>query len=84
MRTTRAAMSALEGGARSTTRRDRYFGSKLNSFLVLKTGLQSWLEAALAESAVSEDTGASRRSSKGSLEESRAESEKDELIDISP
>ena len=49
MRTTRAAMSALEGGARSTTRRDRYFGSKLNSQFVLKTGLQSWLDAAVVE-----------------------------------
>ncbi|TVY78559.1 ATPase family AAA domain-containing protein [Lachnellula suecica] len=50
MRTTRAAMSALEGGARSTTRRDRYFASsKLNSQLVLKTGMQSWTEAALVE-----------------------------------
>ncbi|TVY48780.1 ATPase family AAA domain-containing protein [Lachnellula occidentalis] len=49
MRTTRAAMSALEGGARSTTRRDRYFGSKLNSQFVLKTGMQSWLDAAMVE-----------------------------------
>ena len=45
MRTTRSAFSALEGGARSTTRRDRYFGEKLNPYLVLKTGLPSWLEA---------------------------------------
>jgi hypothetical protein len=49
MRTTRAAMSALEGGARSTTRRDRYFTSKLNSQFVLQTGMQSWLDAALRE-----------------------------------
>ncbi|KAF4633442.1 hypothetical protein G7Y89_g4675 [Cudoniella acicularis] len=47
MRTTRAAMSALEGGARSTTRRDRYFGSKLNAQFVLNTGMQSWTDAAL-------------------------------------
>jgi hypothetical protein len=45
MRTTRAAMSALEGGARSTTRKDRYFGPGLNPHFVLKTGLQSWLDA---------------------------------------
>jgi len=49
MRTTRAAMSALEGGARSTTRRDRYFSSKLNSQFVLKTGMPSWIDAALVE-----------------------------------
>jgi len=45
MRTTRAAMSALEGGARSTTRKERYFGPDLNPYLVLKTGLPSWLDA---------------------------------------
>lgn len=49
MRTTRAAMSALKGGARSTTRRDRYFTSKLNSQFVLQTGMQSWLDAAQRE-----------------------------------
>ncbi|TVY92339.1 ATPase family AAA domain-containing protein [Lachnellula willkommii] len=49
MRTTRAAMSALEGGVRSTTRRDRYFGTRLNSQFVLKTGMQSWLDAAIVE-----------------------------------
>jgi len=46
MRTTRSAMSALEGGARSTTRRDRYFGPGLNPYYVLRTGKQSWLDAA--------------------------------------
>ncbi|KAH6680331.1 hypothetical protein B0J14DRAFT_262873 [Halenospora varia] len=50
MRTTRAAMSALEGGARSTTRRDRYFEStNLNAQLVLHTGLKAWTDAAFAE-----------------------------------
>lgn len=49
LRTTRSAMSALEGGARSTTRKDRYFGPGLNPHFVLKTGMQSWLDAALAE-----------------------------------
>lgn len=44
MRMTRSAISALEGGARSTTRRDRYFGHALNPYLVLKTGMPSWLE----------------------------------------
>ena len=53
MRTTRSAMSALEGGARSTTRKDRYFGSGLNPYFVLRTGMQSWLDAAaLAQSEI--------------------------------
>lgn len=46
MRTTRAALSALEGGARNTTRPERYFGPALNYVLVLKTGHQSWQAAA--------------------------------------
>lgn len=46
MRTTRSAMSALEGGKRNTTRRERWFGDALNKELVLKTGLQTWLDAA--------------------------------------
>lgn len=49
MRTTRAAMSALEGGARSTTRKDKYFGPGLNPHLVLKTGCQSWFDAVSEE-----------------------------------
>ncbi|EPE32950.1 P-loop containing nucleoside triphosphate hydrolase [Glarea lozoyensis ATCC 20868] len=49
MRTTRAAMSALEGGFRSTTRKDRYFGPGLNSIFVMKTGMPSWTEAAETE-----------------------------------
>ena len=49
MRTTRAAMSALEGGARNTTRRDRWFTGKVNPYVVMKTGMQSWTEAALLE-----------------------------------
>jgi hypothetical protein len=49
MRTTRAAMSALEGGARNTTRRDRWFTGKVNPYVVMKTGMQSWTDAALSE-----------------------------------
>lgn len=49
MRTTRAAMSALEGGARGSTRKERYFGDKLNKVFVLNTGMESWLDAALEE-----------------------------------
>jgi hypothetical protein len=72
MRTTRSAMSALEGGARSTTRKDRYFGPGLNPHFVLKTGMQSWLDAALAE------TGNSGR------EVHEPESGADELVGESP
>jgi hypothetical protein len=49
MRTTRAAMSALEGSVRSTTRKERYFGPALNSTLVLKTGMPGWTYAAEVE-----------------------------------
>jgi hypothetical protein len=83
MRTTRAAMSALEGGARSTTRRDKYFTHPaLNSYLVLKTGPKSWQDALLALSPPNETT-KSRSSSKGTLEERNVESEKDDLADSS-
>ncbi|CAG8954301.1 hypothetical protein HYFRA_00005922 [Hymenoscyphus fraxineus] len=56
MRTTRAAMSALEGGARRTTRKERYFGDKLNKIFVLYTGMESWLEAAFLEEQASRET----------------------------
>jgi hypothetical protein len=83
MRTTRAAMSALEGGARSTTRRDKYFAHPaLNPYLVLKTGLKSWQDALLALSPAKRSS-TSRRSSKGALEEKTVGSDKDELGDSS-
>ena len=48
MRTTRAAMSALEGGTRNTTRRDKYFSnSDLNPYLVMRTGVKAWQDAVL-------------------------------------
>ncbi|KAL3423253.1 AAA family protein [Phlyctema vagabunda] len=49
MRTTRSAMSALEGGSRRTTRKDRYFGTKVNPYHVLKTGGDEWQNALAAE-----------------------------------
>ncbi|KAI9734416.1 MAG: hypothetical protein M1818_006804 [Claussenomyces sp. TS43310] len=49
MRTTRSAFSALEGGARNATRKERYFGAALNTTLVLKTGLQCWQDAIMTE-----------------------------------
>ncbi|KAH8812075.1 hypothetical protein F5884DRAFT_301971 [Xylogone sp. PMI_703] len=63
MRTTRAAMSALEGGSRSTTRREKYFSPDLNPHLVMKTGEQSWMDAALLEMKTQEKKMGSRRSS---------------------
>lgn len=42
MRTTRAALSAMEGGSRSTTRGDRWFKADVNSYLVAKTGGKRW------------------------------------------
>lgn len=48
LRTTRSANAALEGGVRTNTRPDRYFGNILNPNLVLLTGRQSWQDAALS------------------------------------
>lgn len=64
-------MSALEGGARVSTRRDKYFTAPLNTNWVLRTGMESWTDAALAEmgSAEVEAATSSRRSSKASLRE---------------
>lgn len=42
VRTTRASRSALEGGKRETTRRERWFGKRLNLDLVLATGGRAW------------------------------------------
>lgn len=47
MRTTRAAYSALEGGERRTTRREKYFGDALNTELVRRTGGEGWYDAVL-------------------------------------
>jgi hypothetical protein len=38
MRNTRSALSAMEGGSRSTTRRENYFKARLNTYIVLGTG----------------------------------------------
>jgi hypothetical protein len=57
MRTTRAAMSALEGGARKTTRKERYFGAALNPELVFRTAGKGWAQA-LAAMSVKENIGA--------------------------
>ncbi|KAF3026790.1 hypothetical protein E8E14_014888 [Neopestalotiopsis sp. 37M] len=41
-RSTRAAYSALEGGARSSTRREKYFSADINPHLVMRTGGKGW------------------------------------------
>lgn len=47
IRTTRASRAALEGGAKATTRRERWFPNTLDFGLVSKTGGEGWMEAAL-------------------------------------
>ncbi|KAJ1337260.1 sorting nexin-8 [Microdochium nivale] len=42
MRTTRSALSALEGGVRASTRREKYFTADINTHLVLRTGGAGW------------------------------------------
>ena len=42
MRTTRAALSALEGGSRSATRGERWFKADMNPYLVAKTAGEGW------------------------------------------
>jgi len=55
LRTTRAALSALEGGTRKTTRRERWFSGKVNPYHVMSTGLQSWSDAAALEVSMKAD-----------------------------
>jgi DNA polymerase III delta prime subunit len=45
MRTTRSAYSALEGGERKSTRRERYFQGDIDTTAVLDTGMKAWREA---------------------------------------
>ncbi|KAB8300480.1 hypothetical protein EYC80_000648 [Monilinia laxa] len=80
MRTTRAAMSALEGGARSTTRKEKYFSQDINPYLVLRTGSQSWLDAAISITAGT-DEGSRRSSMQMSDGLMDTESGRDELLE---
>ncbi|KAJ3524543.1 hypothetical protein NM208_g12020 [Fusarium decemcellulare] len=57
MRTTRSAYSALEGGERRTTRRERYFGDSLNTAFVRRTAGDAWQEAALQAEGPKESAG---------------------------
>ncbi|PTB38031.1 uncharacterized protein TrAFT101_012078 [Trichoderma asperellum] len=54
MRTTRSAYSALEGGERRATRRERYFGDCLSTLYVMRTGGEKWMDLIAEEVAKSE------------------------------
>ncbi|KAI0455236.1 hypothetical protein F5B21DRAFT_472456 [Xylaria acuta] len=56
MRTTRAALSALEGSSRATMRREKYFVADLNPYLVMRTGGRGWGDLAI-QMGVAEDCG---------------------------
>ena len=49
MRTTRSALSALEGGERRMTRKERYFGNCLSTGVVMRTGAESFQCTALVK-----------------------------------
>lgn len=49
IRTTRSALSALEGGTRKTTRPEKYFQAELNPYSVQRTGLKYWQDAVASE-----------------------------------
>ncbi|KAI4868391.1 P-loop containing nucleoside triphosphate hydrolase protein [Hypoxylon rubiginosum] len=61
MRTTRSAYSALEGGTRASTRREKYFSADVNPHLVMRTGGKGWDAVATAATvgynAAGSDTG---------------------------
>lgn len=69
MRTTRAAMSALEGGSRASTRRDKYFAADVNPVLVMRTGGEDW--ASFAAAAVGEREEQQQESSHSSRSSSK-------------
>lgn len=56
MRTTRAALSAMEGGSRSTTRAERWFKADLNSHLVMRTSGHGWEDAVIEQTRALEDS----------------------------
>ncbi|RYP04343.1 hypothetical protein DL765_010224 [Monosporascus sp. GIB2] len=60
MRNTRSAYSALEGGSRASTRREKYFSADINPYFVMRTGGEGW--DALASQAAGEQSVASSAS----------------------
>ncbi|KAI1161927.1 hypothetical protein F5B18DRAFT_626346 [Nemania serpens] len=65
MRTTRAALSALEGGSRATTRGEKYFAADLNPYLVMRTGGRCWGGLADRVDAGADDAGVALAQSRG-------------------
>ena len=63
MRTTRASRAALEGGAKATTRRERWFPNGLNFSAVSRTGGKTWSEVAFGRMTQAADTRSDRQTS---------------------
>lgn len=64
MRTTRSAYSALEGGERRTTRRERHFGDCLSTLHVMRTGGEKWMDlVVVVEEAAKSEAGDSTAAS---------------------
>ena len=76
VRTTRASRAALEGGAKATTRRERWFPNALDLSAVARTGGKTWGEVAFgtlqAVEVGSERGDVGRRSSTGSGKDSKS------------
>ncbi len=87
MRTTRAAISALEGGERKRTRRERWFGDAVNSSLVRRTGCPDWEIAQKAEVAKQTKKALKELEAKQTQEKRsdvRHDEEEDEDMDLAP
>ncbi len=76
MRTTRAAMSALEGGERRNTRKEKWFAGGLNASFVEKTGKEEWIDIAVAQERIAKETIASENKAK--IPENSGDSEEHE------
>ncbi|KAK4997719.1 hypothetical protein LTR66_002916 [Elasticomyces elasticus] len=67
LRTTRAAWSALEGGKRESTRRERWFPKALNMAAVLRTGGKEWPKCSVERVTASIDGVSESKSVSGSV-----------------
>lgn len=65
MRTTRAAMSAMEGGQRSTTRKEKWFKADPNAALVKLTGGEGWSDAVTTLMGAHEESGKEGNANEG-------------------
>ncbi|KAK4970441.1 hypothetical protein LTR28_000261 [Elasticomyces elasticus] len=68
VRNTRAAWSALEGGKRESTRRERWFPKALNMAAVLRTGGEEWPKCSMERVTASIDGFSEAKSVSGSVE----------------